>query len=459
VNEKSHLIPVSVLLTRRFTLFRRCNDAEIVGDLTAQEYIENVISGRWRTEVESIRQAKERSKAEADDLKVKTLPALTPGGAFTGLDQKCLVRHSGLAVVDIDNLDADLPRVWRLLTERDSYAFMVHRSPCGNGLKCFVPIAATTAEEHKPCYKALLRHYAVLLGDQVEIDSKPQNVAAKCFASFDPEAWIATEPRMAFEPIGGDIDYATVIQSNENELSPSSSSPGIVRIDTGEGAGGGGAFPALPRWIGSDSAEHAVNGLSRGIQQIYLRWLGHVQPRAGHRNDVIVERVPILLNVVGEEMTLRFLMKFYDEAGGVFKDSRDRHMREVQAGIRGCVEGYVTNSTINLNEAERRFYLSANARQREVFRITRSLSLCKENCHKREFFLSAGHLGDRLCCHQQSALRALNSLVRAGVLKLIEPGKQWQAGQKSTGCRYRWLMTGSKPSLTTPRRKAPRRTV
>ena len=75
-------------------------------------------------------------------LKQQTLPYVTPCGVFTRRRSDCLMEPSGLVVVDIDHLDSadEAARLRRQLFEdpflRPELVFI---SPCGQGVKAFVP--------------------------------------------------------------------------------------------------------------------------------------------------------------------------------------------------------------------------------------------------------------------------------------------------------------------------------
>ena len=147
----------------------------------------------------------DREKAEDAYKKFKNnLPAVTPSGTFSP-DRKAemLTRHSGLIVIDFDDVD-DVEQLKKALAALPCVA-LVFISPSGKGVKPFVavdPIPANDAE-HKIAFQAVERFLqdqglpAKLTKEGGKRDSGQTDVTRLCFIVGDPEVffqWPVPQP-------------------------------------------------------------------------------------------------------------------------------------------------------------------------------------------------------------------------------------------------------------------------
>ena len=109
------------------------------------------------------------------------LPAVTWSGCFK--QRKTLIAHSGLIVLDFDNVD-----IGELLSEihDDTHVLLAFVSPSGNGVKVVVrvePVPAS-AKEHAVAFQAVcnaFEHYG-------DIDASGKDINRLCFLAHDPRA-------------------------------------------------------------------------------------------------------------------------------------------------------------------------------------------------------------------------------------------------------------------------------
>jgi hypothetical protein len=435
------LVSPSELFSRSISIFNTARTKYPPREISIGAFLQEIIRGRWRMEVGRVRSA--ASKTAADAIKLKHLPAAKLSGTFTGLSTDDFVQHSGVLCLDLDAVGNGAAAVREVLT-KDPHVLAVFTSPSGNGLKVLVAVSATTAKEHRACFDEARDHFSAALPAGIVIDTAPSNVSSNCFASFDPETWRASAPRKQFLPTskaakndarGCDIDTSHVIQSNEKEFLPSALSVPVyleshpVTAAEEERAFPCGAPPAvirLPNFVDAD---------------IWPKWVKKVPYVRAKRNLSVVQRAPILINIVAEDIAALLLLRWFTEAPeNLFHDSREAHWRETWAAIRGCVESWPKQARITRSERSVYTHLR-DARQRATFRVLHSLSVSKKNAPSRTFFIPTGQLADRLNCASEPASRQLEYMVREKVIEIVSPGAAWTPGVKGRATTYRWLLS------------------
>jgi hypothetical protein len=159
---------ISWVESKSHTETHNCDAAEFV--------IHTIKNGKERSAIEDVRSGK-RNKS--------TLPAVMWSGLFSARANDKLVKHSGLCVADLDNLNGDLITVRRRL-EGSKSAYTVFASPGANGLKSVFRITAD-ASRHADSFRAIEKHIFELTGKQ--IDKSGKDLARLCFVSYDPDVY------------------------------------------------------------------------------------------------------------------------------------------------------------------------------------------------------------------------------------------------------------------------------
>lgn len=143
-------------------------------------------SGEWRAQVTKVRRAYEKGgKDAATPLKLK-LPGVLFSGTFSKRANTCLLAHSGLICVDLDELGPQLEGI-RDLIAQDPHTLAAFLSPTGTGLK--VVFRCDPAKEHIANFRAAKWYVARHFG--LQVDEACKDVARLCFISDDPDAFIA----------------------------------------------------------------------------------------------------------------------------------------------------------------------------------------------------------------------------------------------------------------------------
>ncbi|MBK8775870.1 MAG: hypothetical protein IPO25_00070 [Saprospiraceae bacterium] len=119
----------------------------------------DIISDKYKTEIEEIRNLiAQGKKAEADNKK-KQLLAFTPSAVFTEKRQMpFLEMYSGFVHLDFDKLTPEQLQTAFAIISKISYTSLCFISPSGNGLKVFVEVS-TELEHHDIAYLQVQKHY------------------------------------------------------------------------------------------------------------------------------------------------------------------------------------------------------------------------------------------------------------------------------------------------------------
>ena len=147
----------------------------------------DIISDKYKTEVEEIRNLiAQGNKAEADN-KMKQLLAFTPSAVFTEKRQMpFLEMYSGFVHLDFDKLTPEQLQTAFAIISKISYTSLCFISPSGNGLKVFVEVS-TELEHHDIAYLQVQKHYEDATG--LKADPSCKDVTRLCFMSHDPNAF------------------------------------------------------------------------------------------------------------------------------------------------------------------------------------------------------------------------------------------------------------------------------
>ena len=147
----------------------------------------DIISDKYKTEVEEIRNLiAQGNKAEADNKK-KQLLAFTPSAVFTEKRQMpFLEMYSGFVHLDFDKLTLEQLQTAFAIISKISYTSLCFISPSGNGLKVFVEVS-TELEHHDIAYLQVQKYYEDATG--LKADPSCKDVTRLCFMSHDPNAY------------------------------------------------------------------------------------------------------------------------------------------------------------------------------------------------------------------------------------------------------------------------------
>lgn len=147
----------------------------------------DIISDKYKKEVEEIRNLiAQGNKAEADNKK-KQLLAFTPSAVFSEKRQMpFLEMYSGFVHLDFDKLTPEQLQTAFAMICKISYTSLCFISPSGNGLKVFVEVS-TELEHHDIAYQQVQKYYEDATG--LKADPSCKDVTRLCFMSHDSNAY------------------------------------------------------------------------------------------------------------------------------------------------------------------------------------------------------------------------------------------------------------------------------
>jgi hypothetical protein len=194
----------------------------------------------------------------------------------------------------------------------------------------------------------------------------------------------------------------------------------------------------LDHIVARAEAQKALMARQPALSKLYAELIEpRFQARPRHRNGFITDAVPFLYRAVAASFVLNLVGHFYDCNRSLFNDPRDQHMREAQAMLKGVKESYL----VSLSADERQIYAALTEREQDAFRICRDLSLLPEL--EREpltFFLSYGHLADRIGIRPMQAQRTMRQLEIYGLIRLVTKGTRRAPGVQGKAGVYRWQL-------------------
>jgi hypothetical protein len=167
------------------------NYSTLVEDKNIDEIINEIKEGKFKTEVESIRQLYTSGNKDEADAKKKQLLGFTPSATFKTLRKAHLAGvYSKFVVLDIDKLTvSELERVSKIAIIAP-YTYCCFISPSGNGLKILIKVDSDL-EHHLMAYNQVAEYYEQAL--EIDLDRSGKDVSRLCFYSYDPQLFLNSE--------------------------------------------------------------------------------------------------------------------------------------------------------------------------------------------------------------------------------------------------------------------------
>ena len=170
-------------MSHEISLFTPAFNKTPSANITVDDFITAVKFGKWKKEVEAVRNQPEpdlRKKAKM------SVPGVTLSGTFSERKEANLITHSGFLCVDIDGY-----------TNRDGlvgdpYTHAIFSSISNSGLAVVVRI---DPNKHKESFKWIQDYYFKSFG--IAVDPAPSNPASLRFVSYDPNCFINEKSKQA----------------------------------------------------------------------------------------------------------------------------------------------------------------------------------------------------------------------------------------------------------------------
>jgi hypothetical protein len=160
------------------------------------EWLEGTRDGRWRNEVEPVRdEYRLNGKSKRYRAMKVQLPAVAAAGTFTYREIVGFSEPSGVLHGDVDGLTARRLQWAREGLQGDPHVLYLFASPSAAGLKFGVVIPLVDSDVTYKMQFWGLHHYCRRVYG-VELDESCQDISRLCFVSFDPECYINSHPKL-----------------------------------------------------------------------------------------------------------------------------------------------------------------------------------------------------------------------------------------------------------------------
>lgn len=179
-------------------------------DLEVIEALRMIAGEEWAEAIHKLRHASDKHVRQT--LK-RELPYFTFSGTFRKRHADHLIHHSGILVLDLDDLDAlpdtaSIRGVYEIKQhlKKDPYVLALFVSPSGTGLKILVRIPG---QNHLNCFYALTDYMQSTYG--LTVDPSGKDVSRACYMSHDPDVYINNDA-LIWETVSDPsikIDYET----------------------------------------------------------------------------------------------------------------------------------------------------------------------------------------------------------------------------------------------------------
>jgi replicative DNA helicase len=168
--------------------FKNAKNAYPVGDFAIDDILAGIKDGKFKGKVEQLRNIKDKNAyAEA---KIN-FPSVTVSGTFSQRNKKCLIKHSGLICLDIDNLD--YVETVKSTIKKDRFVYAIFTSVSGKGLAVIVPIEPDQ-EKHFSAFQKLKDYFFMMYG--LEVDKSCSDISRLRFLSYDPDMHLNTKAKV-----------------------------------------------------------------------------------------------------------------------------------------------------------------------------------------------------------------------------------------------------------------------
>lgn len=153
-------------------------------DILDAHAVEEIRSGKYKDQINSIRDAQRQSdESTANRLKLE-LPAYLWSGTFVERNKAGLKQHSGLICMDLDKGVSDRLAEVKATIFNEPECVACFISPRGKGIKAVFRMAPD-AENHEKYFDVIAERIELVTG--AKVDQSGKDVSRLCFTSYDPD--------------------------------------------------------------------------------------------------------------------------------------------------------------------------------------------------------------------------------------------------------------------------------
>ena len=160
------------------TVFSKVTDVENPFYKEVDDVLMSFKNGSNKEKIEAIRIVTDKEKRN----KLKSeLKSVCFSGEFSRRSAKNIIRHSGFACLDFDDVEDAV--CLRDSLQDNEYIYSAFISPSGNGVKALVKVPKDIAN-YKKYYEAICETF------DSKLDTKTKDISRVCYESYDPDLFI-----------------------------------------------------------------------------------------------------------------------------------------------------------------------------------------------------------------------------------------------------------------------------
>ena len=272
------------------TEFSSLYSKEATGVIDANEWMEAIRDGKYKTLVEQIRTCvAEGRKDDASALKMKLPAVVFAGDCRRGRFYAKTTDRTGWAMFDFDNLQEKQITAARDLITVCPWVVMIHVTSSGRGLRIVVNIGKVHIDVYRDAYERVAEHLKAMTG--MEPDMQCKDFARTSLASYDPQIYYNPQAEvfdygegsnpLKYVPVSGpdtseDFRIPDSVCSHERKKDASSASA-MARKGHNNGTAGVDTGAVTDRFFSVNS--YTEGSRHRTLLRLggYLRWRG-VEP-------------------------------------------------------------------------------------------------------------------------------------------------------------------------------------
>lgn len=185
----------------KFTLFKNSKSKAPLEEITIEQFVQAIRTGRWKKVVAKLRDTPKESRMYK--VMKHNLPAVTVSGSFKTRDEKTpltkrLKAHTGLIAIDVDKKDNPLLKPAEL-TDKDS--FMEFVSCSGEGKKLIYKCEQVTDPAvHRRIFDAIIKRLEDK-GLAIKADPIVKSIASLQYVSHDPALHYNPRTKLVIKPL------------------------------------------------------------------------------------------------------------------------------------------------------------------------------------------------------------------------------------------------------------------
>lgn len=193
-----------------------------LGDKNLLEILQDIKSGKYQSDINSIRYAIHKGDSKTADAIKSSLLGFTTSGTFGASRTKANINsYSQMIGLDFDHIPLDELDKLKAVINESEYTFASFISPSGDGIKVFIKVNSN-GTQHATAYNQVATYYKNLSG--FDFDPKCKDITRLCFVSSDADLFLnenATvfELKNVIEPVQQKVKKESVqSQSTDNLL-------------------------------------------------------------------------------------------------------------------------------------------------------------------------------------------------------------------------------------------------